>query len=85
MEHLKKGTEILCPRKRHLIATLNTDLRTGTIINVKFLDFEPEQKRIAGEPMVCKLCGSMYFIQGKLYTQNGWQPSEPNLEPVSRK
>ena len=82
---LPKGTEIHCPKKRHLIATLNTEIKSGTVINVKFLDFEPDQKRIAGEQMVCKLCGSMYFTQGKLYTQDGWSPSEPNLEPVSRK
>jgi len=82
---LTKGTKILCPRKRHLIGTLNRDVNTGEIFGVNRIDFESGQERVAGEPSKCKLCSSVYFIQNKLYTDNGWLPSDPLLEPVARK
>jgi len=86
MSHsLQKGTKIRCPRKRHLIGTLSRTLNAGEPLNVSRIEFEPGQERAAGETMTCKICSSLYYVQGKLYTEDGWQPSDPNLEPVARK
>jgi len=86
MSHsLQKGTEIRCPRKRHLIGKLSRTLNADEPVNVSRIVFERGQERIAGETMKCKICDSVYFLQGKIYTQDGWQPNEPSLEPVSRK
>ena len=86
MSHtLQKGTEIRCPRKRHLIGKLNRALNEGEIFMPARVDFEPGQERVAGEPSACKICGSLYYVQNKLYTDSGWQPNEPNLEPVTRR
>ena len=86
MSHtLPKGTEIRCPRKRHLIGTLSRALDAGEPLNVSRIDFEPGQERVAGEVMACKLCSSLYYVQNKLNTDKGWKPDDPSLEPVSRK
>lgn len=86
MSHsLQKGTKILCPRKRHKIGVLSRTLNAGEILMAARIDFEPGQECIAGEPMACKICSSPYYVQRRLHTDSGWQPSEPSLEPVSRK
>jgi len=86
MSHsLQKGTEIRCPRKRHIIGTLSRTLNAGEPLNVSRIEFAPGQERVAGEVMSCKICSSLYYVQSKLYTDSGWQPSEPSLEPVARK
>jgi len=82
---LPKGTEVRCPRKRHLIGVLNRQINSGGELLMASIDFESGQERVAGETMTCKICGSTYFIQGKLFTENGWSPSDPNLEPVPRR
>jgi len=82
---LPKGTEIRCPRKRHIIGTLSRTLNAGEPLNVSRIEFAPGQERVAGETMTCKICSSLYYVQNKLYTDSGWSPSEPSLEPVSRK
>lgn len=86
MSHtLPKGTKILCPRKRHLVGTLCREIKPGEPISATSLNFEEGQERIVGERSECKLCGSVYFIQNRLYTEDGWQPSDPQLEPVTRR
>jgi len=86
MSHsLPKGTEIRCPRKRHLIGKLSRMLNAGEGLMLARVDFESGQKVNAGEPAACAICGSLYYVQHKLYTDDGWKPSDPNLEPVSRK
>lgn len=82
---LKKGTEIRCPRKRHLIGVLNVDVGPGGLISVNSIDFESGQERIAGEPTKCKLCSSQYFVNNRIHTSNGWWPDDPDIEPVSRR
>ena len=82
---LPKGTELRCPRKRHLIGTLTRSLEPGEPLNISKVEFEAGQERIAGEVMSCKICSSLYYVQNRLYTDDGWKPSEPSLEPVSRK
>lgn len=82
---LQKGTQILCPRKRHLIGTISRKVNAGEPLNVSRIEFAPGQERIAGEVMSCKICSSLYYVQNKLYTDEGWQPNEPNLEPVTRR
>ena len=82
---LGKGVEIRCPRKKHLIGTIKQALNGGEVISAAKIKFEIGQERVAGELAVCKICGSVYFEQGKIYTQDGWQPNEPNLEPVTFK
>ena len=84
-QNIPKGTEIRCPRKRHLIGTLNKDLRSSEPLSVKFVDFESGQEKIAGELYSCALCGSLYFTLRKLYTNKGWFPNEPRLETVTRR
>ena len=80
---LPKGTEVRCPRKRHLIGVTNKPLMSGAMFSPSILDFEPGQERVAGEYAQCKLCNSHYFVQNKLHTKTGWQPSDPQLEPVA--
>ena len=77
---LNKGTQITCPRKGHAIGTLNRELISGGIVGLGIIDFEPGQERIAGERAICKLCGSMYFLQGMIHTIDGWSPNDPVLE-----
>jgi len=86
MSHsLQKSTEIRCPRKRHLIGTLSRTLNAGEPLNVSRIEFAPGQERVAGEPSACKICSSLYYVQNRLYTDSGWQPNEPQLEPVTRR
>lgn len=80
---LPRGTPIRCPRKRHLIGYLNRDFKADAVPRFNFIDFEIGQERIAGEAATCKICGSQYFVQNKTHTQEGWKPSDPQLEPVS--
>ena len=82
---LPKGTEVRCPRKRHLIGVTNRQLNSGDQLRFTYVDFEPGQERIAGEHPECKLCSSRYFVQGKMHTSEGWKPSDPTLEPVALK
>ncbi len=81
---LPKGTQILCPRKRHLIGVTSENYTDSDTLRFSIINFEPGQSRIAGEPMKCKLCDSAYFVQNKLHTRSGWMPTDPFLEPVSR-
>jgi len=81
---LPSGTQIKCPRKRHLIGLTNKAISTDIVMPVSFIDFEEGQERVAGEIMACKLCSSMYFIQGKIYTELSWFPNEPQLETPIR-
>jgi len=82
---LPKGTQIQCPRKRHLIGVLNKDLNSGDLLTINIIDFEVSQHRVIGEKASCKMCGSLYLEQGNLYTSEGWKPSNPNLEPVAHR
>ncbi|MCK4703933.1 MAG: hypothetical protein KAT90_00505 [Gammaproteobacteria bacterium] len=79
---LLKGTEIRCPRKRHLIGVASTDLHGSGSFRFQFINFEQGQERIAGEQAKCKLCNSAYIAQDKIHTDGGWFPSDPKLEPV---
>jgi len=82
---LPKGTQILCPRKRHKIGVLSRAMKAGEPLMVSRIDFEDGQGTIAGEPTACKLCSSLYYVGGKLYTADGWRPNAPQLEPVTRR
>lgn len=82
------GTVIKCPRKGHRIGVLTVDLVPGTPLNPTVIDYEPGQGNIAGEKPVCKLCGSQYAYFNPvrtIFTEHGWQPRNPQLEPVARK
>jgi len=82
---LPKGTQIKCPRKRHLIGVLNKDHRPGDILAINIIDFEESQHRIIGEQAKCKVCDSQYLVDGNLYTSAGWKPFNPKLEPVAHR
>ena len=82
---IKKGTIIYCPRKKHKIGVFNTDVLAVAPISVKTVDFEPGQSCVAGEKIQCKLCGSQYIVGNAVFTENGWLPNEPDLEPVTRR
>ncbi len=81
-EGLPIGTQIMCPRKHHLIGVLNEALMPGMTLKTSTVDFEPGQERIAGDQCKCAICDSWYLVQGKIYTADGWSPSDPTLEPV---
>ena len=77
---LVKETEILCPRKRHLIGVLNQDLESSFPVKLSVIDFEPEQTRVQGEICKCKICDSLWITQGCMNTEHGWWPQDPKLE-----
>ena len=83
MAILPKGTQITCPRKRHPVGTFNQDVKTTGALLAITVDFEPGQEVIAGDKMVCKLCNSSFFQQGKIHTSEGWKPNDPLLEQVT--
>ena len=80
---IKKGALVLCPRKKHVIGKLKKEKKADELLMLSRIKFEKEQERVQGTTPTCKLCGSLYYVQGKLYTSEGWLPDEPNLEPVS--
>jgi len=85
MNTLPKGTQIKCPRKRHIVGVLTRALQDGEGLRVDRVTFEEGQSRIAGEPMKCRICDSVYFLQGRLYTEHGWWPSDPKLETATKR
>lgn len=82
---LPKGTEIRCPRKRHLVGVLKKDLLAGSIVSLYAIEFTEGQERVVGEKACCKVCDSQYLVQGNLHTAEGWKPFNPQLEPVAHK
>jgi len=83
-DNIPKGTLIICPRKRHSIGVLNAGFSTDGPLKLSIIDFTDGQERIAGESLECKICSSMYYQQGRIYTSTGWEPKDPRLEPVKR-
>ena len=81
---LTKGTEILCPRKRHLIGVLNQDLEPEFLLRLSVIDFESAQTRVQGERPECTICGSLWIVQSTINTENGWWPHDPQLETPPR-
>lgn len=82
---LKAGTNIRCSRKRHNIGVTVSDVDVNGAIMFSSIIFAPGQERIAGEPYRCKICDSLYVMQGKVHTSDGWFPAAPLIEPVSIK
>lgn len=81
---LEIGTTILCSRKRHKIATVIRPVTTaGAFLSTNDVEFEPGQERVPGEKMECTICNSPYIKQNKIFTDKGWFPDDPRLEPVS--
>jgi len=86
MSHkLKTGTQVQCPRKRHVIGVLKEDVQNLALLSLAKINYESGQDRVAGEIGGCKLCGSLYLTQGKIYTEYGWLPHEPKLETPTRR
>jgi hypothetical protein len=84
-ETLTKLTAITCPRKGHKIAVTKRDIQSGSLISISPFEFEPDQNRIAGEKMICKICQSLYFKQGSIHTDNGWWPRDPTFEVSTKR
>jgi len=53
-------------------------------LKLSAVDLALGQERIQGEPMTCKICGSTYFLDGKIHTDQGWLPGDPRMEPVKK-
>ncbi len=83
MNTLSAGTEIVCPRKRHVIGLIKSDIQSGGVISISNITFESGQERIAGELPDCKICNSRYINSGAIHTKTGWFPNAPKLEPVA--
>jgi len=79
-----RKTVIFCPL-RHRIGTLSNDILEGDTPHARHIKFIGRQKREAGEPLVCKVCGHPYVIAGNIRTEAGWLPAKPNIErPMPR-
>ena len=77
---LVRETEVLCPRKGHLIGALNQDLEPVFPFRLSVIDFETNQARVQGEQPKCKICGSDWIFQKALHTEHGWWPQDPTFE-----
>lgn len=82
---IEAGIKILCPRKRHVIGSMKEPIQNILGFTAGKVDFENGQERVAGELNECKICQSVYFLQGKLYTELGWLPQEPQLEKSNKR
>lgn len=78
----KSTVMITCPRKGHEIGEFKTDGKNPKTGHHGKLKMKDNQKRIAGEAMCCKMCGSKYIVDGNIHTSLGWYPEDPVLEPV---
>lgn len=76
------GTEIWCPNKdcNVRIGQFKRDLYTHTTVAYDTIDYEPAQRREAGQHAACKLCGTGYLqikasMSGSriwVHTRLGW-------------
>ena len=73
---------VTCPRKNHEIGEFKTNSKAPKTGHHGKLKMKANQKRIAGEKMHCKICGSPYIVDGNIHTSLGWYPEDPLLEPV---
>jgi hypothetical protein len=85
MEYIEKNTVITCSRRHHPIGTLTEQIKAGDPLKFFAVYFFAGQRRVQGEPFNCRLCGSLYWLDGKLHTVNGWMPDDPKMEPVKPK
>jgi hypothetical protein len=79
------NTLLVCPRKLHRIGVTNDAVQTNIPLSLRQLDFEAGQERVQGEPFKCRICGSPYYHGGKVHTENGWSPDDPQIQPVKEK
>ena len=84
MDYIKKTTIISCSRKDHLIGVVSQPLKVGDPFRMNSILFNMGQDRIQGEPPKCKVCGTPYFLDGKVHTIKGWMPSDPKMEPTPK-
>jgi hypothetical protein len=82
MELIPQGTIVICSRKHHHIGAMTEPLKSGDPLKLSALNFNVGQDRIQGDRPNCAICGSPYWIDGKVHTLQGWLPSEPVMEPV---
>lgn len=71
----KCGTEIWCanPQCNVRIGQFRRDLYTHTTVAYDVIDFEPAQRREAGQPTECKLCGTGYLqLKASLHGTRLW-------------
>lgn len=84
MTMFPKHSLIVCPRKNHAIGYTAEALKASDPLKFSAVRFSADQYRIQGEPYKCKKCGSVYFLDGKLHTVEGWLPGDPVIEPVKK-
>lgn len=77
-------TVLKCP-KGHIIGTLKNSMRGDDKPLIRNIKFNKNQKRKAGEDMLCRVCGHPFAFGGNVRTETGWQPNQPHIErPLPR-
>jgi hypothetical protein len=85
MISIPSGTKVTCSRKGHPIGLTFEPLKAGDPLRFSALVMVPGQERIQGEHPKCKIDGSVYFLDGKIHTDQGWMPGDPRMDPVKQK
>jgi hypothetical protein len=85
MSSIPSGTMITCSRKGHPIGRTKSPLKSGDPLRLSAIEMVLGQERIQGEQMHCKICGSSYYQDGKIHTDQDWMPGPPRIEPVRPK
>lgn len=80
---IRRGTLITCPGCRSHIAITTIDIRSCQRIEADLFDFSKGQERHENEPMLCKKCNEVWFLNsiGCLHTEHGWMPKQ-TIEPI---